>query len=300
MNTLPNFKESGQALLIVVLALAVVLTIVLSVLARSVTDIKVSTSSEEALRAFSAAEAGIETALNTLIVGQSTGDFEGASFNASVTEVGEGALSFTNPSFLFSGETSLFWFVAHDASGNLICDLSNNCFTGDQIKICWGKEGTSASSAETPALEISLIYAESPGDYSSLRVAREALDPNASRRSLNNFSQPDSGSCTIGSETFAFQKTLDLATLGVPSASYSNSDGLQFGVVRMLYNEITSHTTGISVDFPGNGILPSQGVAVESSGTSGESNRKINVFQGYGEPPLPFGAVVFSPTGITK
>ena len=65
----------------------------------------------------------------------------------------------------------------------------------------------------------------------------------------------------------------------------------------MLYNTVESHTVGVSVPA---GLLPAQGTLVESSGTSGEANRKINVFQGFGEPPLPFGAVIFSPTGITK
>ena len=62
MKILPR-NQHGQALLIVLLTLAVTLTVVLSVVSRSVTDITVSTYEEDALRAFSAAEAGIEEAL---------------------------------------------------------------------------------------------------------------------------------------------------------------------------------------------------------------------------------------------
>ena len=51
--------QSGQALLIVLLGMAVVLTMVLSVVSRSVTDIQLTTRDDEALRAFSAAEAGV-------------------------------------------------------------------------------------------------------------------------------------------------------------------------------------------------------------------------------------------------
>lgn len=297
MNKLPT--SAGQALLIVVLSLAVVLTIVLSILARSVTDIKISTGGEEALRAFSAAEAGIERAL---VAGGSIGTtlLGDATFTASVTTVGEGANTFSNPAPLFSGETSLFWFVAHNSDGELVCDLANNCFTGSQVKICWGKEGTSDSSSETPAIEASVVYASSPGDYSSLQVARDAIDPNSSRRSSNNFSAPDSGGCSLGEENFAFQKTLDFDSLGISSFSYEEPAGLQFLQVRMLYNESQSQGVGISVDFSGNGVLPAQGMTAESLGSAGESNRKINVFQGFGEIPLPFGTVVFSPTGITK
>ena len=297
MTKLPT--SSGQALLIVVLSLAVVLTIVLSILARSVTDIKISTGSENALRAFSAAEAGVERAL---IAGGSIGATQigDATFTANVTEIGEGSNEFANPSPLFSGETSLFWFVAHDNDGNLACDLTNNCFTGSQVKLCWGKEGTSGSTSETPAIEATVVYAETPGDYSTLRVAREAIDPNASRTSSNNFSSPDSGGCTLGSENFAFQKTITLGSLGIPSSSYGTVNGLQFLLVRMLYNESQSHDVGISVAFSGNSVLPAQGTTVDSLGSAGEANRKINVFQGFGELPLPFGTVVFSPTGITK
>ncbi len=70
----------------------------------------------------------------------------------------------------------------------------------------------------------------------------------------------------------------------------------------MIYNQSVSHEVGISVEIPGagNGVLPQQGTVVDSTGTSGEANRKISVFQGFGELPLPFGSVIFSPTGITK
>lgn len=296
MNKLPT--SAGQALLIVVLSLAVVLTIVLSILARSVTDIKISSGSEEALRAFSAAEAGIEQALIAGSIG--TTQLGDATFTASVTEIGEGSTNFVNPTPLFSGETSLFWFVAHDEDGNLVCDLSNNCFTGNQVKVCWGKDGTSGSSSQTPALEAAIVYASNPGIYSSLKIVRAALDPYSGRRSTNKFSAPDAGNCTLGTENFAFQKTLNLSSLGIPASSYGVANGLQFLVVRILYNEDESHTVGVSVGFPGNSLLPAQGTLVESTGSSGEANRKINVFQGFGELPLPFGTVVFSPTGITK
>lgn len=311
MNILPSstyqarLSQSGQALLIVVLSLAVVLTIVLSILARSVTDIKISTGGEEALRAFSAAEAGIERAL---IAGSgsiscnalSCPEYGGAEFSAAVTKVGKDSTFFVNPTPLLSGESSLFWFVAHDENGNLVCETGNDCFTGDQVKVCWGKEGTSGSIAETPAIELSVVYAVTPNDYSSLQVAREAVDPNSSRRLLNSFSAPDSvSSCTIGTENYAFQKTLTFSALNI--LSYDEPGGLQFLLTRLIYNEGVSHGVGISVaSFPGNGLLPAQGTVVDSSGNFGEANRKINVFQGFGEVPLPFGTVLFSPTGITK
>jgi len=59
-----KFKnQKGQAVLIVLLSLSVVLIVVMFVVSRSITDISLSTKEENSLRAFSAAEAGIERAL---------------------------------------------------------------------------------------------------------------------------------------------------------------------------------------------------------------------------------------------
>jgi len=298
MSYLPK-RESGQALLLVLLSMAVVLTIVLSILSRTVTDIAVSSREEEALRAFSAAEAGVEQAL---IVGADIGTttIGDAAFSADVSGFAAGTQEFANPVALASGESLLFWFVAHDSDGNLVCNAQYPCFTGSQFRICWGKPGTAPGDATTPAVEISTFYAFTPGNLSTMRIARVTADPNATRRSSNNFSADDGGTCATGNESFAFQKTVDLAALGVPAGSYGVQNGLQFAKVRLFYNTDIAHEAGINVNFAGNALLPSQGIRIESSGTSGEANRKIDVFQGFGEPPPVFDVSVFSVGGITK
>ena len=79
-------RQRGQTLLIVLLLLAVVLTIALSIASRSITDINVSIKEEEAARAFSAAEAGIEQAL---IGGPVSGTLpNGATFNVTPRSTG--------------------------------------------------------------------------------------------------------------------------------------------------------------------------------------------------------------------
>jgi hypothetical protein len=190
--------------------------------------------------------------------------------------------------------------VAHDEDGNLVCDATHQCFTGSTFKVCWGKEGTPAGDATTPAVELSTFYTTSPGDYSTAQVARITADPNAPRRASNNFEAPDAGACTIEGQNFAFQKTVDLAALGVPAGSYGTQDGLQFAKVRTLYNTAAGHNVGIFSNYPGNSLLPSQGMRIVSTGISGESNRKIDVFQGFGELPPVFDGAIFSLGGITK
>jgi type II secretory pathway pseudopilin PulG len=300
MPALPlSTRNSGQALLLVLLSMAVVLTIVLSILSRSVTDVAVTSREEEALRAFSAAEAGVEKAL---IIGSDIGltTIGDATFTAEVSGQASGGQEFANPIGLISGESLVFWFVAHDDNGNLICDATHPCFTGNRFKICWGKEGTAAGSATTPAIEVSVFYLATPGTYASARLARDTADPNSVRRGSNNFSAPDGGTCTTDGQTFEFQKTVDLTALGVPAASYSSQNGLQFVKVKTFYNTDVTHEMGIYSNFPGNSLLPSQGLRIESTGVSGESNRKIEVFQGFGEPPPIFDGAVFSLGGITK
>lgn len=259
----------------------------------------VTSKEEEALRAFSAAEAGVERAL---IVGTDIGTTQigDASFSADVSGTAQAGDEFANPSPVLSGESLYFWFVSHDDNGNLICDATHSCFTGSTFKICWGKEGTPSADATTPAIEISTFYTTTPGDYSTAMIARETADPNTSRRSSNNFGAPDAGTCTVEGENFEFQKTVNLAALDVPDGSYGAQNGLQFAKARIFYNTAAGHQIGIFASYLGNSLLPAQGLRIVSTGVSGDSNRKIEVFQGYGELPPVFDGALFSLGGISK
>lgn len=297
MKRLPG--ESGQALLLVLLSVAVVLTIVLSVVSRTITDISVVTKEEEALRAFSAAEAGVE---RVLIIGSDIGPTKigDASFTAKVSSYSSGSKEYPNPVALYSGESAFVWFVAHAADGSFVCNAQNPCFSGSRIKVCWGKPGTASNSQTTPAVEVSIFYAATPGDLSTVRIARDATDPNSDRRGSNNFSAPDTGTCQVGGTPYAFQKSLNFTSLGIPSTSYQSQNGLQFARIRMIYNSDTGHQVGSDVNFAGNSLLPAQGSKIESLGSAGSANRKIEVFQLYGEPPPIFDSSVFSLGGLSK
>ena len=294
-----NKYSSGQALLLVLLSMAVVLTVVLSILSRSITDIAVTSRDEEALRAFSAAEAGVERAL---IAGSDTGviSIGDASFFATVSGFSEGGQEFAFPLGLLSGESTLAWFVSHTDDGTLVCNAEKPCFTGSTLKVCWGKPGTASDASTTPAIEAAVFYAQTPGNYSTMRIARETVDPNLDRRSVNSFSSPDGVTCQIAGESFAFQKTLDLSSLGVPSGSYNVENGLQFARLRMFYNTDTSHPVGVGVNFPGGSLLPAQGIKIDATGSAGESTRRLEVFQSFGEVPPIFDGAVFSLGGLSK
>lgn len=77
--------KSGQVVLIVLLVMVVVLTIGLSLISQSVTDISISKDEEESIRAFSAAEAGIEAALQNIGAAPSTVEVDGITANITIS-----------------------------------------------------------------------------------------------------------------------------------------------------------------------------------------------------------------------
>src|SRR4030042_5279467 len=79
MKILPKklHNSKGQILVLFLLVLVIGLSIVLLVASRTITDIRTTTTSDESNRAYFAAEAGVEEALQQL---ESTGSIPGGSF----------------------------------------------------------------------------------------------------------------------------------------------------------------------------------------------------------------------------
>lgn len=269
-----KFVYRGQALVLILLSLAVVLTIVLFILSRSVTDLSISGSESQSISAFSAAEAGVEQAL---VIGTGgSGTVGDASFNAQVSNVASGLSSFIYPVELNSGDTMTLWLKSQGVGSD---------YNGDRLRICWGKQGTPRNSSVTPAIEASLVY----GSGSNVRVFREASDPYNSRSPNNSFNN-SSGSQTIQGRSFQFCTTL------TNLSSYSNK---QFVIIKMFYNSNTSHPIAFD-STNGSRLFPGQGIKVDSSGTSGQSSRKVEVYQGFPEVPSVFVNAIYSPSGLTK
>lgn len=283
--------------MIVLLIMAVVLTIALSIVSRSVTDISLTKKEDDAARAFSVAEAGIERTLASGVAIASSGDISGGNFSTTITALASGGTEFIIPLFLSSGETAPVWLVSHGADGSLVCDASNPCYTGDTIKMCWGAQGTPAGDSLTPALELSVIYLQN-NNYSSARVGRGAYDPYTTRPGGNNFTGGSDGACTIGTTTFAFSKDITLTTnLGVTKRSGSTSTaGPQMIRARLLYNTDKAHPVGIKLT-DSNTSLPRQGNVIESTGITDQAQRKIQVSQTYPDLPPVFDYGLFAGTG---
>ena len=308
-----NYKnQSGQALIIILLAMSVVLTLVLSSVSRSVTDIRITTEEEESLRAFSAAEAGVEKALLELT---STGGFDSdsgtldgqtnTSYNVVAEDIPAGSY-YEYPNGLMSGETATFWLVGQDANGNLNCD-NNACAKPVRTRICFGDENSPHNNQYTPAIEIQAYYDNAPnaanppisitsGDYTTIKVDNKALDGYGARANSNNFIS--AGACPIAelSSKYEFGYTFDQNTIG--DCLPSRTCVLMLKVKMHYANQPTPVVIGLN-EGP-SPVLPAQGVIINSTGVSGESSRRLKVNYNTASMPEIFNNILFSASGITK
>ncbi len=292
MKRLP-IRNSGQALLVILLIMAVALTIGLAVTSRTVTDVEISGKTEEAARAFSAAEAGIEEALVSAIVGPFGDELsEGVGYTGLKTNLGEGnEYLFPKESASSGDDIRTLWLANYN-------DLSKK-YDYDRVQIFWGNPGASPE----PALEVIIYY----GNVSSnnYRVIRYALD-NTTRDPDNYFCRRgdlgtprcngvidfQQGASILG-QTILYSTTLDLSPALVPG------NALLFARLRFLYN---NDVQVLGVAKAGSGLtgFPSQGVKIESTGTAGTSNRKVEVIRMHPAPPGIFDFLLYSSGDLSK
>lgn len=291
MNKLSVKSNSGQALLVILLIMAVVLTIGLATISRSITDIKISEQTDDSARAFSAAEAGIEAVLSGLT--DTSGLFSsgtGTSVTTRKTNINSGS-SFLYPEPLSKNEIATVWLSEFDKTSKTY----KNLLTLGQMKVGWGNAGTSSSDGTTPALEVSIYYR----DGSDNKVAKYMLDPKTDRD--NGFCKVEMemrvGACTgvasfditsgaaYGSKILQFNADLDTSDL--PS--------LLFARLRLLYNNST-HDVGLSAD----SSLPKQGELIEAVGQSNQATRKVEVYRLNPAPPDIFDFALYSGGGLVK
>jgi len=255
----------GQVVIVVILIMLVISLIMLAVASRSVTDLTISRTSDDSARAFSAAEAGIESAVaeitkrtsdNTLgSVGLPTATNEqlpssGATYSYTAEEV-SGAKAYLSPTQLTADIQSFQVYLANKS------DLSP-VYTAGSICLLWGNE----QAADNPTIEASAIY-------------KNGTTWSVVRKQYNG----DDGTC-------ASRKTVLKAdnNLGVDRKfkfahlfDYGGSNAILLRL-RLINSPATSHYVGV---YPQSGSLPVQGYKISSTGKSGTSTRKVEVFQAY-------------------
>lgn len=259
-------NEFGQTILILILVLTVGLAIGISVVQRSLSDISTSSKVEQSSRAFSAAEAGIERALS----GGSIGNISVGDNSALVND--SGSLPPANTALeyppLSKEELAHFWL---DPS-----------YTNSSLDVYFGKTDTPVS--DKPALEVTVITS-SGGNYSS---TKKFFDADSSRISTNGFTTCSSSSVITNNNT---QSTPFLCKANV---AYSGTPILVR--IRVLYSN-TSQPVALNQT---SGSLPQQAHIFTSTGTAGDTQRKVQVFKLDKVVPFYFDYALFSIGSIDK
>lgn len=290
MEKLSRSNNSGQVLLVILLMMAVILTIGLSTISRSITDIKISEQTEDSARAFSAAEAGVEAILS----GLGTGGLSGINVQTTTGSLLSGDnKTFMYPQQISQNEIATIWLSTYTAGSG----YSGNMGTQD-FSVGWGNPNTPASdNVLTPALEVSYYY-----NNSGIKVAKLMLDPNISRQ--NGFCHPgvscEGGLVTISTSgcsyanrqvQFCANISRDLVTnwLGATGTFY-------FARLRLLYGS-GAHYVGFGTP---NGTLPTQGDLIAATGTSNQAVRKVQVYRLKPAPPDVFDFALYSGGSLVK
>lgn len=124
-------KESGQIVIIVLLASALVLTLGMSMSKKTVTETRIDSDEELLKQAFNTAESGIEYYLAT---GETTYGSGNGTANVSVSTIGE-SNNLSSDGAVLSGKPFLFWLVDHNSDDSISSD-SDDRFSGTISEIC--------------------------------------------------------------------------------------------------------------------------------------------------------------------
>ncbi len=289
-------NKDGQVLLTLILVMTVALAIGLSVVQKSLTDVSTATKVEDSQRAFSAAEAGIEKGLN--------GDMTTKTFtenNSQITSLEDsGSIPALPPSQtqqkpleyppLAKEEVGQIWLADPDPNvvlpGCSAIDATKHvpvCYKQSTLSVYWG-----SSSSDKAALELTLIY------YNGTSyVSRKWYLDQVVRTPANNFDQVQN---CAGYKPEGFTTTYQCYVLlgNLPS-------NLIMLRVRLLYN-ITSQPIAVlaSGTCGRDCSLPPQYKILTSTGTAGEVQRKVKVFQSFKAIPTFFDYALFSNGEIKK
>lgn len=284
-------KQSGQVLVLLIVIMTIALSVGLSIIQKSISDVSTASKVEQSSRAFSAAEAGIEKALQG---GSGNVDFlSGNNSSANITDMGFG------PAIAVAGspQAALEYppLAKEDVVQVWLADFTSTAsrppdyYKQTSLDVYWGN-----STTDRAAIELTLIYFE-PNQY---KTRKWYLDNNqAIRAQENGFEKVTTCSgYNIGTISYQCKKTITLPT----------ESGLMLLRARLLYNSTSQPFAVQAVTCPSTDTncrdysLPPQAREIYSRGTAGETQRTVKVFREEKVVPFYFDYAIFSTGKITK
>ena len=297
-------RQKGQIVIILLLITLVALSVGLAITQRTLTNLTTSTQNEQASRAFSAADAGIERAIQASendpnFSSLSTFDV-GPDSKASVTRV---ILPNPNQALEYPplGKETIaqFWLINPD-------NFNDAAFLNNEVDIYFGKFDVLPGSTDAPALEINAVILDiSTNSYLSSRyyIDSASSTQQTGRSPENGFTlsnQNCNGNNLINTSSskdassdrkFRCKHHLVLST-------DSNKKPIILRI-RILYSNL-NHPIAVAPSPLLSNSLPPQASIFKSTGISGQSQKTLQVFRLKYVVPNFFEFSIFSAGDIQK
>lgn len=292
--------QSGQILLVVVLTMIVALTVGLSIAARIVTELKLSKQNEESQRAFQAAEAGVQRTLENGAAGSPIAPIKLGNNSSFSTKL----IPDNGPAIVMNNEIEVDQAVGGDVwlstySSNPATQFQNpmgcNGTTCNDLAVTlyWGSPNQTNCNPSgdnvAPAMEVVLLKGPiaTPSISKGLFEATGCLGDNR----LSNISSNVVQATTTGGPFYpkvggpAFRYKADITFNG---GTERINNGLVMKVIPIFNSTMVGFQANVIVGSqpPTPIAFPLQGSHVESTGTSGDTIRKVVYYQSYPQMPL--------------
>lgn len=274
--------EAGQVLLIVVLVVIISLTVGLSLVGRTITNLRTSTEESDSQKALAAAEAGIERSIQAQTDIPIADDLDnGSAYSTMVSQINSSAPFFLNGgNIITKNEGADIWFANRDANDKIIYPPPQS---PQFFHLYWGFSSEQCGSSTPPAaIQVIVVAGDSAANVKTYRYSYDGCSRG------NNFTTPPAGrSLTWNGKTLDFSYRTPGNGANIELVEKSN---IIFMRIIPLYANTVIGVDTCNPFNQNNGCtsLPFQGSIVTSTGVSGAANRKITIFKGYAQIYLPY------------
>lgn len=285
LRTTVRGGQRGQVVVILLMVMVISLGVALSVAGRSTNEISNSTKIENSSRAFSAAEAGIERALQNTTIGSGPNSSRTVSLdNSAEATVDTFTIPAANTALAYPpfGKESFaqFWLANPETLGSP--------YAGSRFEVYFGTpQDYTGKENDKPGIEVSVVSSGISG-YTIKKFFYDSASPTRSTGFQScGVLNPAAISVNEGTSLSSFY-------CKVTVSGYDPNPVM--ARVRLLYSNI-SHPVALN---PISSSLPAQASIHRSKGTSGNSQRTVEVFQEKKVMPFFFDYALFSAGELSK
>lgn len=292
-------NKNGQIVLGLILVMVVALGIGLSIVQKSLVDVSTATKIEQSSRSFSAAEAGIEKALRGGTCGAGCVNFPDSKANV----IDTGLLPAIPPPFTSQTASEYPALSKEEVAHAWLADYSSATnppppfYKLNSLIVYWGSPSSAVN--DMPALEIKVVIYNVTAGYT---VIPFYLDADSLRAAKNKFTDA-SANCNKPSITTTFgpnRQFLCSSTL----SGWASTDTLMLVRARFLYSANSQpfavKSPSTCADVAAGCYLPPQARILVSTGISGETQRRVMLYQENKVIPFYFDYAIFSAGEVVK